>query len=196
MKSSTQIFAALVATLATFSQSAIAAPTSTFFQNSSIDWQYSSSLVSSPANPFKIADTKNNSLKSLFNDLSSDDLKNRCYVKQIDLNRDGKKEVFIRRVDNLCGGAGRCSISIVKEQGNGYQTILSGMATSPDFAVLSSDNNGWKDVATRSYLGKEFWSIWRFDGKQYQVVSQKDINTISSSKIIKSTPCSKVFSNK
>ncbi len=37
MKSFTQIFAALVATLATFSQSAIAAPTSTFFQNSSID---------------------------------------------------------------------------------------------------------------------------------------------------------------
>lgn len=49
MKSFIQIFASLVAALATLSQSAIAASSSTFPQNSS-------SLGSSPANSFKIAD--------------------------------------------------------------------------------------------------------------------------------------------
>jgi hypothetical protein len=54
MKSSIRTSASLLAILATFCQSAIAASSSPLSRNS-IDWQYSSSLGSSSANSFKIA---------------------------------------------------------------------------------------------------------------------------------------------
>jgi hypothetical protein len=54
MKSSIRTSASLLAILATFCQSTIAASSSPLSRNS-IDWQYSSSLGSSSANSFKIA---------------------------------------------------------------------------------------------------------------------------------------------
>lgn len=135
-------------------------------------------------------------LKSLFSNLSDDVLKNKCDVKQIDLNKDGKDEIFIRTTEAAsCGGSGRCSFTIERRQENRYQTILSGITTSPAFAVLGSQTNGWRDIATRSYLGKEFWSVWKFDGKEYQVVGQRGIDSISNGNIVKSKSCSEVLSS-
>jgi hypothetical protein len=182
MKLYNRLCASLIAVLAVSSQSVITTPAYVLPQHS-MDSHHSSDQ------------SKAASLKFLFDNLSADDLKNRCHASQIDLNRDGRKEISIRRIDSLCGGSGRCSISINKQQNSGYQTILRGVATSPDFVVLSSQTNGWRDIATRSYLGKEFWAVWKFDGKEYQVVAQKDIRSIPNSKITKSKPCSKIFSS-
>ena len=202
MKSSTQVFAALVAAFATLSQSAIATSTQILPQHS-MDGHYSllslgSMIFSSTQAEVRSTDrSKKASLKSLFDNLSADVLENKCYAKQIDLNKDGKDEVFIRTTEAAsCGGGGRCSFTIERRQGNKYQTILGGITTSPDFAVLGSRTNGWRDIATRSYLGKEFWSVWKFDGKEYRVIAHKDIESISNSKITKLKPCSEIFSNK
>jgi hypothetical protein len=202
MKSSTHIYASLGAILVAASQSAIATPIQVSPQHS-IDWHHSPLslgaviLPNTQAGVRSTGRSKTASLKSLFDDLSADALENKCDAKQIDLNKDGKDEVFIRTTEApSCGGGGRCSFTIDRRQGNKYQTILSGITTSPDFAMLGTQTNGWRDIATRSYLGKEFWSVWKFDGKEYKVVSQKDIGSISNSKITKSKPCSKILSGK
>jgi hypothetical protein len=202
MKSSTYLSASLVAVLVAVSQSAIATPIEVSPQHS-MDWHHSSLSLGAVIRPNTQAGVRSTdrykiaSLKSLFDNLSADVLENKCYAKQIDLNKDGKNEVFIRTTEAAsCGGSGRCSFTIERQQGNRYQTILSGITTSPDFAVLGSQTNGWRDIATRSYLGKEFWSVWKFDGKEYKVVSQRDISSISNSKITKSKPCSKIFHGK
>jgi hypothetical protein len=135
-------------------------------------------------------------IKNMLRELSSDELKGKCWLKQIDLNNDGKKEVFIRRVDDFCGGVGRCSIWIGKPQTNKFETVLDGISTSPDFAVLSTRTQGWKDIATRSYLGKEFWTVWKFDAGEYKVVSNRNISSIPSSQVLKSKPCSEAISSK
>ncbi len=202
MKLSTHLHVFLVVVFVTVSQSAIATPTQISPQHS-MNGHYSSlsfesMILHSTQSKVRSTDrSKTASLKSLFDNLSADVLENKCYAKQIDLNKDGKDEVFIRTTEAAsCGGGGRCSFTIERRQGNKYQTILGGITSSPDFAVLGSRTNGWRDIATRSYLGKEFWSVWKFDGKEYRVVSQKDIGSISNSKITKSKPCSEILSGK
>jgi hypothetical protein len=167
-----------------------------------------SAFVAKSATPFleiasvihysqQVAGTKSKpaSLKSLFEDLSNEDLRNKCTARQINLDGDNQKEIFIRlTTSGSCGGSGRCPISIVKRKNDAYQTVLNGISTSGDFAIFNARTNGWKDIATRSSLGKEFWSVWKFNGKEYQVASQKNIESISSNKIIRSKPCFYVLS--
>jgi hypothetical protein len=212
MKSSIQIFASLVAALATLSQSAIATPRTRVMSQNAIDLYQLP--IRKPQLPGKIelqlpslivqqlsllkAEKKSPSntdlIRDILKDLSRNDLVEKCSINQVDLNSDGKKEVFIRRIDEYCGGAGRCSIWIGKNQGNKFESVLDGISTSPDFAVLNTKTKGWKDVATRSYLGEESWTIWKFDGSEYKVVSSRKINSIPVKQISKSSPCSEVIS--
>jgi hypothetical protein len=135
-----------------------------------------------------------NLIREILKDSSNNDLTNKCSINQIDLNGDGTMEVFIRRIDENCGGVGRCNIWIGKRQKNKFKSILDGISTSPDLAVLKTKTKGWRDIATRSYLGKEFWTVWKFDGREYKVVSQRKINSIPTKQISKSRPCLAVIS--
>jgi hypothetical protein len=137
---------------------------------------------------------QSSAIKGVLGDLSDSELKEKCRFRQVDLNGDGKKELFVRRVNDSCGGGGRCGIWGGRLQSNRFLTILDGTSTSSDFVVLNTKTNGWKDIATRSYLGEEFWSVWKFDHKRYNVVDKKGIGSIPSSKIIQSRACSELVS--
>jgi hypothetical protein len=137
---------------------------------------------------------QSSAIKGVLGDLSDSDLKEKCRFRQVDLNGDGRKELYVRRVNGSCGGGGRCGIWVGRLQSNQFLTILDGTSTSSDFVVLNTKTNGWKDIATRSYRGEEFWSVWKFDNRRYNVVGKKGMDSIPSSKIIQSRACSELVS--
>jgi len=95
-------------------------------------------------------------------------------IKQIDLNRDGRKEILVRGATvPLCGGVGNCSFWIFAKYGNEYRSLLS----ASDYVdqsvmgnqVLKSSTKGYRDILIKGHFsaGATGFYYQKFNGRKY-----------------------------
>jgi hypothetical protein len=95
-------------------------------------------------------------------------------IGQLDLNEDGKKEVFAYRYfRSRCGSAG-CPLSIYR-QTNGHLDVTNELLvvdnTYDSVYILRQKTNGYRDIALggKSSTGSgNDYGVWKWNGKQYQ----------------------------
>ncbi|AFZ27376.1 hypothetical protein Cylst_5351 [Cylindrospermum stagnale PCC 7417] len=97
---------------------------------------------------------------------------------ELDLNQDGIKESLVSIQQGFPCNNRHCPVYIYQKVGNNYR-FISYVFTSRgelEVAVLPNRNKGWINIAAPvfTYEPREIaWRVFKFDGKQYQLTSQK-----------------------
>jgi hypothetical protein len=97
---------------------------------------------------------------------------------EIDLNKDGSKETLVSIQHGFPCNNRHCPVYIYQKQGSNYR-FISYVYTGRgglEVAVLSSTSKGWINIAAPvfTYEPREIaWRVFKFDGKKYQLTSQK-----------------------
>lgn len=96
-------------------------------------------------------------------------------VKQLDLNRDGQKEILLRgKNSNLCSPVGNCAFWIYSKNGKKYRKLIH----STDFweitkmgnQVRKSKTKGYFDILLKGHMSASDtnYDFYKFDGKKIQ----------------------------
>ena len=99
-------------------------------------------------------------------------------LAEIDLNNDGTKEILIGIQQGLPCNNRHCPVYIFQRNGSNYR-FISEVFTSRgelEVAVLPNRSQGWINIAAPvfTYEPREIaWRVFKFDGKKYQLSSQK-----------------------
>jgi len=111
------------------------------------------------------------------------------FYAEVDLDRDGVKEVIAYVAGPQCG-AWECRALVLKKSQGKYIVIGSFAVASNEgqIAVLPSMTKGYSDLVARVYTPRDLqfhWKISRFNGQEYQPTYQ-DLRSIPSNVILKS----------
>jgi hypothetical protein len=92
-------------------------------------------------------------------------------TEEIDLNKDGIKEIKIRgKFGNFCGATGNCSEWIFgkKKESTTYKLLLK--SGGEHFHVRKSSTNGYRNIyiTTHDSASSSYHIIYKFSGKKYQ----------------------------
>ncbi|HQU82235.1 MAG TPA: hypothetical protein PKY59_03880 [Pyrinomonadaceae bacterium] len=95
-------------------------------------------------------------------------------IKEIDLNRDGKTEIFLSGKNNLCSAVGNCAFWIFAKDKKGYKKLL--YATDYNelekfgTQIKNSKTNGFPDILLKGHLtaSDTSYETYKFDGKKYK----------------------------
>lgn len=93
----------------------------------------------------------------------------RYYYNKIDLDDDGKPEIFAYLVgDGFCGTGG-CSAAIFKEKNKKYQLLARFSIVNNPVIISNSKTKGYKDIIMNVYGGGilPFFSRLKYDGTTY-----------------------------
>jgi len=111
---------------------------------------------------------------------------------EIDLNKDGTKETLVSIQHGFPCSNRHCPVYIYQKKGSNYR-FISSISTSWDgleVAVLSNLNRGWINIAAPvfTYEPREIaWRVFKFDGKEYQLTSQK-LSSAPKQIVLRKTP--------
>lgn len=102
-------------------------------------------------------------------DLSQDEGKVRYYYNNIDLNDDGKPEVFVYLVGPFVCGTGGCSAAIFKQENGEYKLLSKFSLVNNPIIISDNKTNGYKDIIMDVYGGgiESFFAKLKFDGIKY-----------------------------
>jgi hypothetical protein len=103
-----------------------------------------------------------------FYELSNEDF--RFEPAELDLNKDGTKELLIR---SGCAAVGNCQFWVFRKTAHGYQMILKTLPGSVQtYRLLSQKAKGYFDLETSDHF--DAWSggtvVYRFNGREYKAV--------------------------
>jgi hypothetical protein len=96
-----------------------------------------------------------------------DGMAKRLVAESVDLNRDGKPELIVHGINDICGPYW-CANRIYRKTKAGYQLLLDG-GDIQDFELQKTFTNGYRDVMAASH-GSAFDSgleLYKYDGKRY-----------------------------
>jgi heat shock protein HslJ len=93
----------------------------------------------------------------------------RYIYSRIDLNDDGKDEVFVYLLGSIFCGTGGCNLQLLERSDGGYALVNEFPTTETPVIVTTQKSNGWKDIwryragggAPANYIAA------RFDGQKY-----------------------------
>jgi hypothetical protein len=111
---------------------------------------------------------------------------------EIDLNKDGSKETLVSIQRGFPCNNRHCPVYIYQKQGSNYR-FISYVYTGRDgleVAVLPNSGKGWVNVAAPvfTYEPREIaWRVFKFDGKKYQLTSQK-LSSAPKQIVLRETP--------
>lgn len=96
-------------------------------------------------------------------------------LKEIDLNRDGQKEILLRGINMvLCGGVGNCAFWIYQKKGKQYKKLLfstdyTDVTELPD-QVKKARTNGYLDILLKGHdtAADTNYRFYKFDGRKYR----------------------------
>ncbi|MCA1054435.1 hypothetical protein LCM10_05510 [Rossellomorea aquimaris] len=136
----------------------------TFVNKQNIDWS---------ALEYMCSETKRDRVleKALIREFQLDQNTNgiKYYYNRIDLDGDGRLELFVYIVGSYLCGTGGCSAAIFKEKRGDY--VLVSRFSLVNNPVIISDNktNGYHDIIMNVYGGgiEPFFAQLRYDGKTY-----------------------------
>ncbi len=118
-------------------------------------------------------------------DLKRGDDKIRYYYNQIDLNSDKKLETFVLLVGPSVCGTGGCSALIFEKDEDEYKLVSRFTLVNNPIIISESKTNGWNDIIMNVSGGgsEEFFSVLKFDGKQYPLNPSTQPKLKSGSKV-------------
>lgn len=97
---------------------------------------------------------------------------------EVDLNQDGTKETLVSIQKGFPCNNRHCPVYIYQKNGNNYRFISYVFTSRGELqvAILPSRSKGWINIAAPvfTYEPREIaWRVFKFDGKKYQLTSQK-----------------------
>ncbi|MCD5324531.1 MULTISPECIES: hypothetical protein [Pontibacillus] len=93
----------------------------------------------------------------------------RYYYNKVDLNDDGKPEVFVLLVGPTLCGTGGCSAAIFKEKEGEYALLTRFSVVNNPVIVSDQQTNGYRDILMNVYGGGivPFFARLKYDGSTY-----------------------------
>ncbi len=93
----------------------------------------------------------------------------RYVSSRIDLNGDGRDEVFVYPMGSIFCGTGGCTLFLFTEAGDGLALVDSFPISRTPFIVSVEDTNGWRNLVRRESGGgaPPSWVLHTFDGERY-----------------------------
>jgi len=95
-------------------------------------------------------------------------------IKQVDLNRDGRKEILVRGTTiPLCGGVGNCSFWIFEKKRKNYRALISGSdyvdQSTMGSQVLPTSTKGYRDILLKGHFSSSETGYYymKFNGRKY-----------------------------
>ncbi|MRM84171.1 hypothetical protein [Riemerella anatipestifer] len=82
-------------------------------------------------------------------------------LAQVDLNNDGKNEIFVHLTSSYFCGSGGCTVLLLQ---NDLKPITTFTVTTPPFWVQSKEENGWKVLSVQD---REGWKTLTFSNGTY-----------------------------
>lgn len=111
---------------------------------------------------------------------------------EIDLNKDGTKETLVSIQHGFPCKNRHCPVYIYQKQGTNYRFIsyVYTLRSELEVAVLPNSSKGWINIAAPvfTYEPREVaWRVFKFDGKKYQLTSQK-LSSAPKQIVLRETP--------
>ena len=89
----------------------------------------------------------------------------------VDLNGDGRPEVFVYVTDQSYCGSGGCTLVVLSPQGRSYRVVLRSTVTQHPIRLLAASTRGWRDIGVTVAGGgtkRPYIVRLRFNGRRYQ----------------------------
>lgn len=102
-------------------------------------------------------------------DLSQDENNIRYYYNKVDLNDDGKAEIFVYIVGSYVCGTGGCSAAILKNVDEEYILLSKFSLVNNPVIISNKKTNGYKNIIMQVYGGgiERFFAQLKYDGTTY-----------------------------
>ena len=93
----------------------------------------------------------------------------RYVFSRIDLDGDGRDEIFVYPMGSIFCGSGGCTLFLFTENGDGLGLVDSFPISRLPFIVSEQTTNGWRNLVRRESGGgaPPSWVLHTFDGEQY-----------------------------
>ncbi|WP_425448275.1 hypothetical protein [Dethiothermospora halolimnae] len=93
----------------------------------------------------------------------------RYYYNKVDLNGDGKDEIFVYLVGPIVCGTGGCSAVIYREEDDEYILLSKFSLVNNPVIISNNKTNGYKDIIMHVAGGgvKSFYAFLKYDGNTY-----------------------------
>src|ERR1700741_3746448 len=88
----------------------------------------------------------------------------------VDLNGDGRNEVFAYLTDQSYCGSGGCTLLVVSPQARGYRVVLRSTVTQLPISLLPTSTRGWRDIGVSvagGGINRAYLARLRYDGRRY-----------------------------
>lgn len=88
----------------------------------------------------------------------------------VDLNGDGRPEVFVYVTDQDYCGSGGCVLLVLSPQKDGFRVVLHSTVTQRPIRLLPTSTRGWRDVGVTvagGGIAQPHTARLRFDGRRY-----------------------------
>lgn len=109
--------------------------------------------------------------KALIKEYQLEDFKDRAryYYNKVDLNGDGKPEIFAYLVGTYFCGTGGCSAAIFKEKNDNYQLLARFSVVNNPIIISENKTKGYKDIIMNVYGGgiEPFFARLKYNGTTY-----------------------------
>lgn len=93
----------------------------------------------------------------------------RYYYNKVDLNEDGKPEIFVYLVGFPVCGTGGCSGAIYKQEDEEYSLLSRFSLVNNPIIISDNKTNGYRDIIMNVYGGgiESFFALLKYDGSTY-----------------------------
>lgn len=88
----------------------------------------------------------------------------------VDLNSDGRSEIFVYVTDQNYCGSGGCTLVVLSPQGSSYRVVLRSTVTRLPISLLPASAHGWRDIGVTVAGGgitTAYMARLRFNGSRY-----------------------------